>query len=113
MSTAGSQTSEFKLTKWVLIAGLSLDAIGILLESLKGVADFGWIPSVLIVVGSLMALVKALGYTRSRTMVKLAEATPKVAVGVAELVPLAKELAAEVKSSSAPAGLPTPPSPQS
>lgn len=115
----GSETSEFKITKIVMFGGLGLDTLGVLLEGLKtsGV-NFGWLPAVLVVVGSLMTLVKALGYTRSRTMQKLAEAGPKVSQEVSHIIPLVKELAAtvkelraEVKAKPAEATLPTLPQP--
>jgi hypothetical protein len=94
----GSETSEFTITKYVYYAGLALDGIGITLEALKeqGV-NFGWLPTVLVIIGSLMVLLKALGYTRSRTMVKLAAAAPVAARGVAEVVPLLKELLEEIR----------------
>lgn len=96
----GAQTSEFQLTKYVFFAGMFLDAVGILLEQLQihFQAKSGFLPVVLVVVGSLMSLAKALGYTRSRTMVKLQEAAPVAVSAGAELVPLFKELLGELKA---------------
>jgi hypothetical protein len=95
----GTQTSEFKLAQYVIFAGIALDVLGITLEALKQVGlSFGWMPVVMVIVGSLMTLVSALGYTRSRTMVKLSGQTPTTALEVAALLPLLKEVVGEVKA---------------
>ena len=111
----GKNTSEFSLTKWVIIIGTVLDLAGIVLEALKEQVHAGWFPTVLVVVGTLMALVKALGYTRSRTMLKLADLAPVIAPEVAAAIPLFVALAKELKSGSQqlplPGVLPTPPLP--
>lgn len=101
----GTATSEFKLTAVVVILGTVLDFIGITLETLQGqgiLPSGGWLSSVLVVVGSLLVLGKALGYTRSRTMLKLAEQQEAAAGAAKEIgVPLAqtlRELLAELKA---------------
>jgi hypothetical protein len=109
---SGSETSEFSLTKLAMYAGIGLDAIGIALESLKSTGAFegsSWLPATLVVVGTLLALLSKLGYTRSRTMLKLASAQPVAAKEVAAVVPLYKELLTEVKALRS-GSLPTPPS---
>ena len=111
----GKNTSEFSLTKWVIIIGTVLDLAGIVLEALKEQVHAGWFPTVLVVVGTLMALVKALGYTRSRTMLKLADLAPVIAPEVAQVLPLLPALVQELRGRPSqlplPGVLPTPPSP--
>lgn len=84
----GRATSEFSLARIVMVAGAAVDGVAILLESLKTSGHFpsaSWLPTALVVVGTLSVVLAQLGYTRSRTMVKLAEAAP-VAVSVPPLV---------------------------
>jgi hypothetical protein len=107
----GSATSEFKLTAVVVLVGTVLDAIGISLEALRdnGIVTASWLSPVLVVVGSLLVLGKALGYTRSRTLLKLAEQQGAAAQAVKEIgPPLAqtlRELLSELKAAKA--GLPS------
>lgn len=70
----GHKTSEFKLTRLVVIVGACLEALGIILETMQGawMLHPSWLPSVLVVVGALMIVVKALGYERGRVLQKLA-----------------------------------------
>lgn len=90
----GVETSEFKLARLVIIAGLSLDVVAMVMEGMKNMGlNFGWMPLVLTVLGTLTALVKGLGYTRSRTMLKLSTLSGQVTKEVgADLSPLLKQL---------------------
>lgn len=101
----GTATSEFKMTAVVVILGTILDFIGITLETLQTqgvIPSGGWLSSVLVVVGSLLVLGKALGYTRSRTLLKLAEQSGAATVAVKEVAPplvqTLRELLAELKA---------------
>lgn len=89
---AGNTTSEYALTKWVMVAGMVLTVIAAVLQELQNQGmNFGWLPVALAIVGPLMALVKAMGYTASRTHVKTAELAAKGAMEVAHLIPLVQE----------------------
>ena len=100
--TDGKNTSEFKLAKLVIFAGIAVDVVGALLEGLKHAGlDFGWLPAAMIVVGTLASLLASLGYTRSRTMVKVAQIAPKVGAEVAHVLPLLKEAQGIVKEARA------------
>jgi len=108
--SAGQQTSEFKLTVWVVILGTVLDAVAVAVGTLQqqGV-ESKWLAGAMLVAGTGMMLVKALGYTRSRTMLKLAEMAPTATQAVRdEVVPLAQTLRALVSELQA-AGKGTPP----
>lgn len=94
----GNETSEFSLTKLVILAGLSLDIIAIALEGIGSLGvNFGWIPPVMVVVGTLSMLVAKLGYTRSRTLVKLQAQVPQLVTEVSGTLPLAKDTGALVR----------------
>lgn len=89
----GNETSEFSLTKLIVFGGLAIDVISVVLESLKNVGlNFGWLPAVLAVCGSAMALLKGLGYTRSRTMAKLVALQPQAEEVAGKAIPFAKSL---------------------
>lgn len=89
----GKKSSEFKLTTLVVLAGLALDVVAVCLETLTGVGVVApWFPSVIAAIGGLMALLKAMGYTRSRTLLKLQEQAPALAAEVRADIPPTKEL---------------------
>ena len=76
--TPGSMTSEFKFAKVVFFVGLALDVAAGVLHQLQGSGvAFPWFPTVLAGIGALMNVVSFLGYSRSRTAVKVAEALAK------------------------------------
>lgn len=93
MENNGRATSEFSLAKLVIILGVALDGTGLILETLGNAGlHFGWMPPVLVVVGTLTALVAKLGYTRSRTMLKLAAMQPQAVEVGKTAVPFAQDL---------------------
>lgn len=111
-SVGGKGTSEYGLTRLVMVAGAAVDAVAIVLESLKTSGHFpdgSWLPTAMSIVGTLAIVLAQLGYTRSRTMVKLAEAAPVAVAGVATAVPLAMAAARELTSPPPASPLPTPP----
>jgi hypothetical protein len=95
----GASTSEFKLSAVIALAGAALDVAGILLGSLResGLVAGGWLPATLVVVGALVMVAQGLGYSRSRTLVKLAELQPRTTEAIKLTVPLAKELALAIR----------------
>jgi hypothetical protein len=90
----GSQTSEARFTAWAMVAGAVIDGVGILLEMLKESAVFSgsWLPVALVVCGTLTMLLAKLGYTRSRTLVKLAALQPQGVKAVSELAPFVRSV---------------------
>lgn len=114
---SGSDTSEFWLTKAFLLLAIIVDLIAIGFDAareaglLQGVA---WAPTALAVVATVAAVAKALGYTRSRTLQKLAVLAPGAAVGVAAVAPFAKAVGEAVAEALKPQPAQTLPSgPQS
>ena len=100
MAEPGNTTSEWKLTALVMMFGAALDAVGITLGALKDAGVLGggaWLPVTLTVVGSLMMVAKAMGYTRSRTLVKMAEQMPATTTQVVEAAHSAIPLAQTVR----------------
>ena len=96
--TEGMQTSEWRLAKVVMVIGACVDGVAILLEGLKQSGVFpasSWLPVVLGGVGTLSIVLAPLGYTRSRTMVKLAEAAPSLGASLGSTLPLAIQAAKE------------------
>lgn len=70
-TTAGRETSEFALTKWVFGAGAVLEVLALVLEALRPLLPTAqWLSIGLVAVGGLMQVAVALGYQRSRTAVK-------------------------------------------
>lgn len=105
----GTQTSEFKLTVAVMILGAVLDGIGVALGTLKDAGmTYQWLPLALVVVGSAITLFKAMGYTRSRTLQKLAELQPQAVEVTKASVPFVVAVAKAVKELEQPP-LATPP----
>lgn len=97
-STPGSQTSEFKLTGLLVIFACLVDLASLVLGGLQqGGATFPWLAGAISVVATIAGLVKALGYTRSRTMLKLADMQAPVAQAVHATVPVFKDLTELVK----------------
>lgn len=76
---SGKESSEYRVTAVVIVIGTVLDAIGIILGTLSdaGFITAAWLSIVLVIIGSLLIVAKALGYTRSRTLLKLAEIQPR------------------------------------
>jgi hypothetical protein len=106
MAEAGKGSSEFKLTVWVVILGTIFDSIAIGLGTLQehGVAG-KWLAGGIFLVSTVMMLLKALGYTRSRTLVKLGDQVPGATRATKEAVlPLGetlRELVAELREARA------------
>lgn len=74
MAIQGTQTSEFKLTMVVIIVGIVMEAFaGILTQLQTANPTSTWVGVAMSVVGAVMILLKALGYTKSRTALKLGE----------------------------------------
>lgn len=71
MATPGSSTSEFKLTQLAVGLGVVLEAAGGVLSHL----DQGnkYVAIAVVLVGGLLQVLSVLGYTKSRTAVKIAE----------------------------------------
>lgn len=67
----GASTSEFKLTLVAMVVGFVLEAAAGVLHALQDAGNTApWIPAVLLVVGALLQIATALGYQKSRTLVK-------------------------------------------
>lgn len=97
--TSGRATSEFSLTKWLIIIAGGLDVVSILFEVLHAsnvLPEKPWVITALAATATVMAGLKALGYTRSRTLLKLAELAPRAASGVADISPFARATAQAV-----------------
>jgi hypothetical protein len=120
----GSSTSEFKLTMLVLAIGAVLDGLSVTLEAVQSThlvdPSVHWFNACLAVTGTLMMLVKALGYTRSRTLVKMAALAEPAAAGVAAQLPFLvaerdnlKEALAQLKGQPLPQPSPASPTPPS
>jgi len=76
--TPGSQTSEFKMAKYLFMFGVGLDIVGVIIHSLQGHGvSLPFFPAVLSVVGTLTAVLGSLGYMKSRTLVKAAQMSAK------------------------------------
>lgn len=113
--TPGRETSEFSLTKWIAIGAAALDIVALILETLHGAGllpDRPWAATALAAVGTIMAVVKATGYTRSRTLQKLAELAPVAAQGAAATVPFARAVAEAVRELSSGSAPTLPPEPR-
>lgn len=113
--TPGIKTSEFLVTAVLLILGSILDGAGIVLNALQesGTVQAGWLPVALVAAGTGLMLVKALGYTRSRTMVKLAAQQPALTEVLKISTPLALEVARILREDPSLVGLMRRPPPAS
>lgn len=101
----GKNTSEFGLTKLIVYAGFAVTLAGAVLQVLqdKGVLEgVAWVPTVVMAVGMLSAVLKGLGYTVGRNTLKAADLASKGAVEVATLLPLLKEAVALAKEARQP-----------
>lgn len=102
----GSATSEFKLSAAVILIGTVIDFVSIGLGTLRDQGVQGaWLTGALAVCGTLMVIASALGYSRSRTLVKLSAQAPAATQAVRdEVVPLAgtlRELVEELRAARA------------
>lgn len=102
----GSETSEFRLSAVVVLVGTLIDLASIALTTLRDQGVQGaWLTGALAVCGTLMVIATALGYARSRTLVKLSSQAPAAAQAVREeVVPLGqtvRELVAELRAAKA------------
>jgi hypothetical protein len=73
--TPGSATSEFSITKYIILVGGILEGLGVSLEAVDmfdGVAGNGPVGAVLVAVGAILQIAVALGYQKVRARVKLA-----------------------------------------
>lgn len=89
---SGNTTSEFSLAKWLLIGAGAIDALTLVLETLHGAGvlpDRPWVATALSIAVTLMAGLKAFGYTRSRALVKVAALQEETRRVLGEAVPLA------------------------
>jgi hypothetical protein len=79
--TPGSTTSEFKLTKIVVYAGIATQVLGGLITVLtvvQGLAPhLAWVGVVLVVAGKIATVLKSISYDETRQAIKVA------AIGVA------------------------------
>jgi hypothetical protein len=98
-AASGRTTSEFQLSMIVTVAGFVLDAAGIVLHAIQesGAVTWHWLPGVLVVVGTLLSLLSALGYQRSRTMLKIAALQSDAARAIGVNVPLVRAVAEAVR----------------
>lgn len=102
----GITTSEFKLSAAVILVGTVIDFISIGLATLRDQGVHGaWLTGALAICGTLMVIATALGYARSRVLVKLAGQAPAATQAVRdEVVPLAgtlRELVEELRAARA------------
>ena len=69
----GEQTSEFKATKWAMLASTLLPIAALILD---GLSDSGMIENKLwlCIIGGVSSTLAALGYSHGRTKTKVAEA---------------------------------------
>lgn len=108
MADAGSgiKSSEFKLSALALMAGTGLDVVAAFLATLQDAGIGGkWVAGAMLVCGLALKVASVFGYTKSRTLVKLAEAAPKLAQDIREdvlpLGPVLRELLEEIRASRA------------
>jgi hypothetical protein len=81
----GSSTSEFKLAAVAMTAGAVLDGVSVLLAGLhETFPNASWLSVAMSVVGTLLMLATALGYQRSRALVKTAMLESGTAVALAK-----------------------------
>lgn len=105
----GSQTSEFNIAKLLVLLGVVIDCAAVGLSTLQESGlQFPWISFAMIVVGMLTKVLPALGYVRSRTMVKLAAQQSQAAEVIKAAVPLVQGVKEALKPEKDPQG--TPPS---
>lgn len=72
--TPGVETSEYKLTRLIVIVGSLVAALGSVLEALASVGLFPRAVGIgLVIVGALTAVLKAMGYESARVKLKVAE----------------------------------------
>jgi hypothetical protein len=108
MAEAGSgiKSSEFKLSAVALVVGTGLDVVAAMLSTLAEAGVGGkWVAGAMLVCGLLLKVAAVLGYTKSRTLVKLAEAAPVLARDLKEdvlpLGPVLRELLEEIRAGRA------------
>jgi hypothetical protein len=96
--SAGLKTSEFKMSAAVVFVGAALEATAAALHSLSDAGVTApWFSSVLAVVGALMMVLTALGYTKGRSVVKATAPAPEVVVtSPLELIARVTELEAKL-----------------
>lgn len=103
--TPGSETSEYAVTRWVMTLGAILEGCSVVLSGLPSSHHTAWVSMALSIIGGALILVKALGYTASRTQLKIASLTqptlvidnpavPELDLGSAA-APVAKDAAAK------------------
>lgn len=93
MVKPGAQTSEFKIASVLLVLGAALDAAAVVLHVIQGTGlDAPWLSIALLVTGTGLSVMSTWGYTRSRTLVKLAELQPQASAVIGQAMPLAKEI---------------------
>lgn len=111
-TTPGVQTSEFKVTMLVMLFGAILDGAGLVLETLQnsGASHSPWISTVLVVLGTVMALLSALGYKRGRVLLKLAALQDGATEALKAATPFVRDSIAAVKELRAPQTLQPEPS---
>jgi hypothetical protein len=72
----GVSTSEYSMTKWVMILGYAAFGIGVAMDVLTAVSSsfptLTWVGPVLNVLGLVSGLLAQLGYNRGRVLVKTA-----------------------------------------
>jgi hypothetical protein len=88
----GSQSSEWTLTKIVALFGGAVFTIGAAIAELQAEGIINpadpWTARILMVLGFLTTLLKAMGYTQGRNALKAQELAVKGAVEVAHVLPL-------------------------
>lgn len=78
----GNETTEFTIAKFGAVTGLILDAVAVSLATLQehGI-DKPWLAVTLAVCGTLLKILSALGYYKSRTELKKAAINAAVTAG--------------------------------
>jgi hypothetical protein len=72
--SAGQSTSEFQLARLVIIIGAVLEGASVVLHQFQDAGiGTGWVPMALGAAGGLLQIISLLGYTKSRTIVKVAQ----------------------------------------
>lgn len=112
----GNQTSEWKLTLYVFVAGAVLEVAGTVLAAYAETSEKAWAHTTLVIVGALLQVLKAAGYVKSRSDLKVAAAansgkanSADVVAAVLPLVTAAMQKVADAKAEADKQQHPPPP----
>lgn len=99
--TPGSGTSEYLITKLVIIFGTLCTVVGAGLSALPPSVNVPYLPIVMVVVGAGAAFFKARGYTANRTALKVAAATSVAAKNAPEVISIVQQVLAAIAATDA------------